>query len=78
MKSALLAFGVATAALPSSADHLVVVKVGGTNFVAKIEDTATGRAFLEKLPLTIHGSRSGNDIKKLGTVPDNVAESALL
>ena len=53
MKSALLAFGVATAALPSAADHLVDVKVGGTNFVAKVEDTATGRAFMEKLPLTL-------------------------
>lgn len=53
MKSALLAVSVATAALPSAADHLVVVKVGGTNFVAKVEDTATGRAFMEKLPLTL-------------------------
>ena len=50
MKSALLVFGVATAALPAAADRLIVVKVGGTNFVAKVEDTATGRAFMEKLP----------------------------
>ena len=41
MKSALLAVSIATAALPAAADHLIVVKVGGTNFVAKVEDTAT-------------------------------------
>ena len=62
MKSALLAFGVATATLPAVADHLIVVKVGGTNFVAKVEDTATGRAFMEKLPLTLDMSElNGNE-----------------
>ena len=52
MRRTLLAFSIATMALTTTADHLIVVKVGGKSFVAKVEDTATGRAFMEKLPLT--------------------------
>ena len=53
MGRTLLAFSIATMALTTAADHLVVVKVGGKSFAAKVEDTATGRAFMEKLPLTL-------------------------
>ena len=53
MKRTLLAFSIATMALTTAADHLIVVKVGGKSFAAKVEDTETGRAFLAKLPLTI-------------------------
>ena len=53
MRRTLLAFSIATMALTTAADHLVVVKVGGKSFAAKVEDTATGRAFMEKLPLTL-------------------------
>ena len=51
MRRTLLAFSIATMALTTTADHLIVVKVGGKSFAAKVEDTATGRAFMEKLPL---------------------------
>ena len=40
MKRTLLAFSIATMALTTAADHLIVVKVGGKSFAAKIEDTA--------------------------------------
>ena len=53
MRRTLLAFSIATMALTTAADHLVVVKVGGKSFAAKVADTATGRAFMEKLPLTL-------------------------
>ena len=53
MGRTLLAFSIATMALTTAADHLVVVKVGGKSFAAKVEDTATGCAFMEKLPLTL-------------------------
>ena len=35
MKRTLLAFSIATMALTTTADHLVVVKVGGKSFAAK-------------------------------------------
>ena len=53
MKRTLLASSIATMALTTAADHLIVVKVGGKSFAAKVEDTATGRAFMEKLSLTL-------------------------
>ena len=53
MRRTLLAFSIATMALTTAADHFVVVKVGGKSFAAKVADTATGRAFMEKLPLTL-------------------------
>ena len=53
MRRTLLAFSIATMALTTIADHLIVVKVGGKSFVAKVEDTATGCAFMKKLPLTL-------------------------
>ena len=53
MRRTLLAFSIATMALTTTADHLIVVKVGGKSFVAKVEDTATGCAFMKKLPLTL-------------------------
>jgi len=35
------------------ADTAIVVSVGESRFAAKVANTETGRAFLEKLPLTI-------------------------
>ena len=67
MKFALLAFSIATGALPAATNLLVAVRVGGTNFVAKIEDTATGRAFMEKLPLTLDMAElNGNEKYRYG------------
>ena len=67
MKRTLLAFSIATMALTTAADHLIVVKVGGKSFVAKVEDTATGRAFMEKLPLTLDMTElNGNEKYRYG------------
>ena len=71
MKRTLLAFSIATMALTTTADHLIVVKVGGKSFTAKVEDTATGRAFMEKLPLTLSMTElNGNEKYNYGvTLP---------
>ena len=67
MKRTLLAFSIATMALTTAADHLIVVKVGGKSFAAKVEDTATGRAFMEKLPLTLDMTElNGNEKYRYG------------
>ena len=45
----------------------VVVTVGGKRFAALVEDTATGRAFLEKLPLTLDMQElNGNEKYRYG------------
>ena len=36
MKRTLLAFSIATMALTTAADHLIIVKVGGKSFAAKV------------------------------------------
>ena len=41
------------AAGAAAADSVVVVSVGGKSFTAIVEDSETGRAFVEKLPLTL-------------------------
>ena len=67
MKHTLLAFSIATMALTTTADHLVVVKVGGKSFAAKVEDTAMGRAFMEKLSLTLDMTElNGNEKYRYG------------
>ena len=67
MRRTLLAFSIATMALTATADHLIVVKVGGKSFAAKVEDTATGRAFMEKLPLTLDMTElNGNEKYRYG------------
>ena len=44
------------------ADTAIVVSVGESRFAAKVANTETGRAFLEKLPLTISMSElNGNE-----------------
>ena len=44
------------------ADSAIVISVEDKKFVAEIEDTATGKAFLEKLPLTLDMSElNGNE-----------------
>ena len=42
-----------SSAIMAHADSVIVVSVGGKSFTAKIEDSETGRAFMEKLPLTL-------------------------
>lgn len=44
------------------ADPTIVISVGDQKFVAEIEDTVTGKAFVEKLPLTLEMSElNGNE-----------------
>ena len=75
MKRTLLAFSIATMALTTTADHLIVVKVGGKSFAAKIEDTATGRAFMEKLPLTLNMTElNGNEKYRYGVALPTAAQ----
>ena len=75
MKRTLLAFSIATMALTTVADHLIVVKVGGKSFAAKIEDTATGRAFMEKLPLTLDMTElNGNEKYRYGVALPTAAQ----
>ena len=75
MKRTLLAFSIATMALTTVADHLIVVKVGGKSFTAKVEDTATGRAFMEKLPLTLDMAElNGNEKYRYGVTLPTAAE----
>ena len=75
MKRTLLAFSIATMALTTAADHLIVVKVGGKRFAAKIEDTATGRTFMEKLPLTLDMTElNGNEKYRYGVALPTAAQ----
>ena len=75
MKRTLLAFSIATMALTTTADHLIVVKVGGKSFAAKVEDTATGRAFMEKLPLSLDMTElNGNEKYRYGVALPTAAQ----
>ena len=53
----------------------ISVSVGGKRFAAVVENTATGRAFLEKLPLTISMNElNGNEKYCYGvTLPTNAS-----
>lgn len=39
-----------SSAIMAHADSVIVVSVGGKHFTAKIENSETGRTFMEKLP----------------------------
>ncbi|MBR6588562.1 MAG: hypothetical protein IKK82_14250, partial [Kiritimatiellae bacterium] len=53
--------------LPGTKYIGIVVKVGGKSFAAKVEDTATGRAFMEKLPLSLDMTElNGNEKYRYG------------
>ena len=44
------------------ADSAIVISIAGKKFIAEIEDTVTGKAFVEKLPLTLEMSElNGNE-----------------
>ncbi len=50
------------AAHAATGETAIVVSAGGKRFAAIVEDTATGRAFLGKLPLTLDMSElNGNE-----------------
>ena len=53
----------------------ITISVGGTRFAAVVENTETGRAFLEKLPLTISMNElNGNEKYCYGvTLPTNAS-----
>ncbi len=60
-----------SSAIVAHADSFIVVSVGGKRFTAKIENSETGRAFMEKLPLTLSMTElNGNEKYNYGvTLP---------
>ena len=63
------------AALAATGETAIVVSAGGKRFAAIVEDTATGRAFLGKLPLTLDMSElNGNEKYRYGVTLPTAAE----
>ena len=48
-----LLFLIGSLVLNVMADSAIVISIAGKKFIAEIEDTVTGKAFVEKLPLTL-------------------------
>ena len=62
MKKTLAGIVAANLVAAASAGTTIVVSVGESRFVAEIEDSDTGKAFIEKLPLTLNMSElNGNE-----------------
>ena len=69
------AAGAAAPAAEAAGATPIVVAVGGKRFAALVEDSATGRAFLEKLPLTLDMQElNGNEKYRYGVALPSVAE----
>ena len=51
-----LALAAAATTLGAAAATPIVVRAGGRSFAAVVEDTETGRAFLDMLPLTLEAA----------------------
>ena len=75
--AALGAFVLAASAVAAEGAGVVpiVVTVGGRSFAALVEDSATGRAFLEKLPLALDMQElNGNEKYRYGVALPTAAE----
>ena len=58
----ILLFLIGSLVLNVMADSAIVISIAGKKFIAEIEDTVTGKAFVEKLPLTLEMSElNGNE-----------------
>jgi len=58
----IIMFLIGSLLLNAMADSTIVISVADKKFVAEVEDTATGKAFVEKLPLTLDMSElNGNE-----------------
>ena len=69
------AAGAAAPAAEAAGATPIVVAGGGKRFAALVEDSATGRAFLEKLPLTLDMQElNGNEKYRYGVALPSVAE----
>ena len=61
--------------LAETGETVIVVSAGGRRFAAIVEDSATGRAFLEKLPLTLDMSElNGNEKYRYGVTLPTASE----
>lgn len=62
MLRVILLFLIGSLVLNVMADSAIVISIADKKFIAEIEDTATGKAFAEKLPLTLEMSElNGNE-----------------
>ncbi len=62
MLRVILLFLIGSLVLNVMADSAIVISIADKKFIAEIEDTVTGKAFVEKLPLTLEMSElNGNE-----------------
>lgn len=62
MLRVILLFLIGSLVLNVMADSAIVISIADKKFIAEIEDTVTGKAFVEKLPLTLEmGELNGNE-----------------